>query len=359
MNIGVWGFYSAQNFGDDLMAIAVGEFLLRYGTVTVFELRPQTAQKYGFKSENEIDSFVSSSNLIVLGGGNLLSDKSEFPNSQFWENKIQKLLGALKKYGKPVVAISIGGNGQTNSSNILENVRAFLHYERLLAVSVRLPSDLILLQECDVKNIVYCPDILFSCLWGASENKFEIQNKRCRIIGLHLPSCDFSKWLFLWISLLISLIKPLYKSSIIIFNGFPRSSGDFLPDGYESGPRVINCEDPVAFLQELSRCEIVVSHKLHVGVVAAIHGAKFISTSAHPKVLAQLNLIGLSGNVVKYKINTNTGRKNIIKSLILAIRLIGKIISAKCMEKNQRTTLQAKARGHFEILERCILNLAN
>jgi hypothetical protein len=357
MQIGIWGFYAPKNFGDDLMALIIGKELLCYGDVAVFELQDNLAEKYGFKSFDQIDDFVASSNIVVLGGGNILADSENVANWSFFKEKIDDLLFCLKKYNKSLIIISVGGDGQNISINLLAGIPELLNYERLIGVSVRLPSDLTLLQNIgfDKNNISFYPDILFHTRHLIYEDSFDKEIINSKVIGLHLPKTQVSKMLSIWLGLFSSFKFQKTINKVVVLNGFPHKSGDYIPNGCDKNP-IFNCVDPLMFCKKLSECDTIISHKLHVGLVGAVAGAKFISISAHPKVHALLTFINLKDNIILKNIRDRNLFYNIIYSFYISLLIVFKMHSAKRINKDKINSLAHESKGHICFLHRCITN---
>jgi polysaccharide pyruvyl transferase WcaK-like protein len=139
----------------------------------------------------------------------------------------------------------------------------------------------------------------------------------------------------------------------IAVSGFPKDSGDYIPYGRDQS-NIIACHDPFEFGAMLTRCDIIISHKLHVGLVAAMGGAKFISVSGHPKVKAQLNLLGLDDNILGVSIPNDKRRLFIPLGLIISILAYIKVARSRRISDSLRSQLASQSKLHFKFLNNLI-----
>jgi hypothetical protein len=286
--IGIWGFYFAENFGDDLMALQISQIVKNLGaTPLVFELSPILGARYGIDTTNEICDFCQRSEMILIGGGNLLAQKYTWPDGPFLK-KISELTMGAEHWNKPIHAISIGGDGA------ILPVYPYV-VERLLSskvfrtACVRISADKNDLEKRKV-TAFYKPDILWS-----SAHFFGITKKTDgdKYYGIHFLKNP--NWVREGINKFRErLVKKAPERKLCFVSAFLHdpTSGDFLPDNPESSESIFRGGDPIEVMKCISGLECVASQRLHVGVIAMSMKIPFFSVLAHPKVRAELSQIG-------------------------------------------------------------------
>ena len=291
MRIGIWGFYRYGNYGDELMAVAIGKHLLAKGfKVGVYQLRGDLCRQNGFEQFNDERELCGWADALILGGGNLLAESKNWPIADYFSKLISDFLDALSFTRKPLVIVSVGGDGQTSFQSLLLPVRELLRHGSLLGVSVRLKSDRELLSEICPGNVECHPDILFGVASRIGALRPDAE-RRC-VMGYHLSDSTFSHWRALGINALWRSTSIGRRREVVAISGFPESYGDYRPYGRNGNRALIN-NDPVDFTRSIMTMSHVVTHKLHVGLVAAVGGAKVLFVNAHPKVHAQMIAIGM------------------------------------------------------------------
>ncbi len=288
--VGIWGFYFARNYGDDLMCLQIGTHLQRQGyDVSAFELHPDLAAKYGFRSYEKIDHFVADQDAIVFGGGNLLARRDAWPVGPF-AARISRMTAACENHHKPIIGISLGGDGQFEGE-LLPEVTELIQSRQFITTTVRLRTDIPLLASHGITDVAYYPDILYG-----APRFFAIPAHTKDVLGFHLPILGATVRMTHFLQAFCRWKLFSNCRSIVYINAFPGVGGDYIPPSpdTESWP----CDDPVLLLAKLGRCQYIVSHKLHVGLTAMAQGAYFLSVQAHPKVRAHLAELGLARNVI-------------------------------------------------------------
>jgi polysaccharide pyruvyl transferase WcaK-like protein len=117
MKIGIWGSYNYGNYGDDVMAIIFAKAMEKEGhTPIVYRLNSTIANNFGIKVTNSLLEFMNETEVVVIGGGGMLVSTSRIRSlinhvDKEFENDFNRLQSLLIKDSKPVIAVSIGGDG--------------------------------------------------------------------------------------------------------------------------------------------------------------------------------------------------------------------------------------------------------
>ena len=77
LTIGIWGNYNYGNWGDDLMAIIIAEYIKKNGHRTiVYRLDEDLSKEHNIPSERSVDKLVRDSDFLLIGGGGMLVGNS-------------------------------------------------------------------------------------------------------------------------------------------------------------------------------------------------------------------------------------------------------------------------------------------
>jgi polysaccharide pyruvyl transferase WcaK-like protein len=286
--IGIWGFYFAENFGDDLMALQFSEIVKNLGAKPlVYDLSPILGARYNIDTTRDICDFCARSEIILIGGGNLLAQDHTWPSGPFMK-KISELRLASEHWNRPIHAISVGGDGYLDPKYPYD-VECLLNSKTFKSAAVRIPSDVQDLENRGIKA-KYISDILWT---AASFYRIQkIKNENNNLVGFH-----FLKNIP-WITNGINLYRQSLKESKISFNYLYlnaflhySSGGDYIPSNLNSYEQAFYGGDPIEVIRSIATLDCAVSQRLHVGVIALSLGIPFLSVAAHPKVEAELNQV--------------------------------------------------------------------
>ena len=347
MKIGLLGFYWPRNFGDDLMALAIADFLRPRAEVQIFGLDHALAEKHGHRAARDLALLVRESDFLVFGGGNLLAEDHTWPAKDIFDRFLRELIDALRRHPRPIVFISVGGNGQRNARTLLPAAAELLRSPSNVGTTVRLVTDLDILRDLGVGQVEHHPDILFqvgSTLSPATGPAIPL--------AYHLPRDDFFHFVAL------ALHKGLFPKrrgaiqGLVALNSFPHESGDYLPR-FRNHDQLIPSEDPAVFASTLKSIHSVVSHKLHVGLMCLLGGGRFLSLNAHPKVGAQLEALGLRGNIIRIRLPAPSGDVR-IQALFAAWRVKAALRFCSPAPAGRLRELAGRAEGHFQLLARTL-----
>ncbi|MEH6407733.1 MAG: polysaccharide pyruvyl transferase family protein [Leeuwenhoekiella sp.] len=273
MNIGIWGLYDKGNFGDDLMAAMFYNFLNDKGhNITVYNASDYLKEELALNVMTNIDDFVRSNEVIVIGGGGMLVNNSLLrfllKKTEFkFEYSFYKLLKATKKYSKKIIPISIGGGNASKLNNFYKNKLFSKQFTK--CGTVRLESDLKLVSE---KTFNYYPDIVLrtsdffpikaDCKKGSSKRKI-ILNLKNKSAGPLIS--EFKK------------ANIFEKFDVYSFSSHAVSKAEFGSYEFELPQNHFKFTKLIDGINFISNADLIISSKLHVGVTGCSYGIPFIS----------------------------------------------------------------------------------
>lgn len=272
MRVGLWGSYDKGNFGDDLMAIIFCKYLQQCGhSVTVYNPSEALKEQLACESTHSIRGFVSTNDVIVIGGGGMLINNSLprflLKRTAFeFEKSFYDLYTLVRKYQKKIIPISIGGASAGYMNNPYKKKLFSSSYTH--AATVRLPSDLHFLDHTVFK---YIPDVVLATPhFYKKPREVPAGQKKKLVLNLKKKTAG-------------ALMDVLQKSGV--FDTYEvvtfSSHAHYLAElgGYEYTLDGANFQfDRIAEAVDLlMNADVVISSKLHVGVTALSYGNVFIS----------------------------------------------------------------------------------
>jgi polysaccharide pyruvyl transferase WcaK-like protein len=294
MKIGIWGNYNYGNFGDDLMAISISKYLINKGHhPIVYRLNKGLSQQFDIQTEDNIDELISKIDFCLIGGGGMLVGNSWIKRqlsivAKKFENDFNELLDALTYYNVPIYSVSIGG-GANAIAKFSNHRKQFYKSNLLKKGTVRLEGDLSLIKKYN-ENFIYYPDILLD-----TKNQFVIADEEKKSkdeirIGLNLIKKDLKKQK--WHLQLLEKAKTNKNLKLFFIK-------THLPEyniGYEYIPERLNDNNIkiyqyanlVEMLDFLNSLDLIISSKLHVGLVSLSLGVPFFSYKGREKTKAFL-----------------------------------------------------------------------
>ncbi len=339
MKVAIWGSYNHGNFGDDVMAIIYAQHLLQMGCEPiVFRLSKRLAEKYKINTTESVDELIKKSHFCLLGGGAWLATKG---TPQAVEDDCKELLAALRKYSCVLYCISIGGDGESDFSQLSKARRSLFSSDLFKGGTVRLKSDVIMLQETK-KVIRYYPDIIFN-----AADHFEVAREpkkpydKLKVgINLNKTQTRLEKILH-FIAKLDKKIELIYIESHLR----DKSPGFELIAPEYSDFQSIEYSNPKQFISKLAKLDCIISFKLHLGITAMGIGIPFLSFGGLGKTQQQLNDIHQSNRIVSYF--------GIIIFLMKSRLSLLRIQKSKKISKNV-SSLKASARNHIDYISMII-----
>ncbi len=291
--IGIFGFYSYGNFGDDLMALLFAKHIAEIGHVPLIffdgSLPPVSLSQ--FNLESDISKFVEQSHKIIYGGGGILC-KERSINSPVYNgfyNNLFRFVNLAEKSEVPLAAFSIGGQGLGNRVGLHVAVSKLLLSEQLEKASLRLKGDEELLKFIEIPYAT-APDIVFNSHTLLNEASKEIvKNSRKVKIGINF----FNRKKYYIIRKLLAVVPGLEL--------FDVQTGMKAKQNSSNGSSILYSGDIQNYLQELKGLDLLLTCKLHVGIAAISMGIPAILIFASDKATLCHVEAGVNLLVIKRK----------------------------------------------------------
>jgi hypothetical protein len=337
--VGIWGSYDYGNFGDDLMATIFARQVSVWGyEPVVFSANAQVVEPFRCQLVKSIGHCDEALAGVVMGGGAMLSSESWLryrlrPLSRRVDAEFRELLEACRRHNYRVIPVSIGGDGVA-SAGIYGARRQFFASEHAPAGSVRLRGDLDQLRLGFGKtDYAYFPDILFATRLVLPLPECEKANSQVPRIGVNVHAGKGPE-------LLRALQDTLPEAQLL----FVRTHSSYFSKQYEYEPQGANsmCYERASdFLQELRGLDLIISDKLHVGLVAAVYGVPFLSYRGKSKTVGLHRELGLVEALVTEARDAAAKAKRIVEKRTAPMTLAERIVEEG---------LDTQACGHLDLL---------
>lgn len=282
----IWGSYNYGNYGDDIMALQFAQTLKANGIQPwVYRLNHDVASRFQTQSTDSIDELLEQAEFCLIGGGAMLESGPSVMDQDF-----EDLRRASTKYRCPVYPVSVGGDGQGILSQLSRQKEAFWTSDYCQNPTVRLTNDVALAQLLN-KQATYYPDVLWTVkdAWGIVPK----QSADGKIhIGINIPNSAAARLMVHQLNavatvqrdIVFHFIRTYLPTSPIDLELLPKSRSPFIQQHVYT--------DPKETLEFLSTLNLVISHKLHLGLTALALGVPFLSLGGKGKTKSFLREIG-------------------------------------------------------------------
>lgn len=352
--VGVWGAYQWNNFGDDLMAVMTALAIRNLGyRPVVYNLNASLVDEFSIDSADSIDSICQTCSALVIGGGGFLCA------SHLMDGEWIRLESALNKSPLPIHVLSIGGNGLGEEVHCSPSCQRVLRSPLLKSATLRLEADrksfINLIGDSKCKVLVY-PDVvlqwpLYQDLLFDSTQSISSANQRPTLI-LNLSKKYVSNAAGVFFAVLAALlgINLLFARTHLLDSSLEqrrpnRVLYEFTPSFL---PRsVLSYNSLKRFLFEISRANLILSSKLHLGCAGLAAGSLFISLNGQAKTKAFLRELGLS----PLALNARKVRGYLVVALaILSCRFPKLSVVRSKVDFSGLEACSLKAKGHIDRL---------
>jgi hypothetical protein len=286
MKAAIWGSYNYGNYGDDVMAVQFAAAIKSQGVETiVYRLDSKIANRFQINTTDSISELLQKAKFCLIGGGAMLeSGPSE--NDQDFE----LLYKASKQYNCPVFPVSVGGDGRGVLSQLSPEKKQFWISDLCQEPTVRLTTDIAFLQILD-KTATYYPDVLWSV-----QNFWNITSKSVRSgvshIGINIPNSAAARLLVYQLNAIALARRDIVFHFIRTYLPTSPINLELMPDISSPYIRHHVYTDPKETLEFLSGLDLVISHKLHLGLTALAVDVPFLSLGGKGKTKSFLKEIG-------------------------------------------------------------------
>lgn len=342
--IALFGNYDDHNFGDDLMAVIFGRFLKTCNVpFSVYKLRSEYAQPYGFSVAHSLEELLEEKDAIVYGGGGFLCGHMQY--TLRYSSDRDRLIELARRRGIPLYGFSLGGNG-AYPEPIWNCQKMFLQNVKYISVRNRQDFDW-LGQLHNPPSLEYFPDIV----WQTS-SCFPRQrplNKKVRV-GIHLHATPLIRRRAIYLPILLAAITRSQKNIDFVLIDITGKKENLarLKKWFGHGPNIeyYSFNDLAADLDVLSSLDLLCSTQMHTGVVSMSYGIPFISLFGHPKTKLMLNNLQLSSLYYEHQ---DVPR---LCTLLMSARRLRHFADA--FEIPMLDNIQRESLGHLESLKNLI-----
>lgn len=353
MKVAIWGAYSQGNYGDDLMAIQFALAVKRFGAhPVVYALDHDIGQRHGIVTTSSLDALLHDTAFCVYGGGSLLSNMHPHSNTPEKARAFDDFREALLKHKCPLHFLSIGGDdGITGDVPIAPFRERLLSCGLCRSATVRTKADCRQLVEHFGIPTLHYPDVLLGVKKFFNIPMAHNEPRPLRVVvnlrrsHRHVASllCFFARAQRGVVLNFIDTVRQNASNGAISTDILPKRTGATVRNHMHT--------DPVDLLNLLGNADLVISHKLHVGLTAVALGVPFICLQGPQKSLAFLRSIGATSAYWDGK-----------STWAYAVRLLRIVFSAKQIDHFRRIFSQnaiqeqvEQSEGHLEHLRKLIV----
>lgn len=309
----LWGSYTEGNFGDDLMAVMLTLSMRKHGwEPVVYGLDDRICGQFKIEKTLDLEEAIGSARACVIGGGAYL-----VTDDKLFAHHLTRFLTLVEQSRKPLVVISVGGDTGVAGTAHRGGPNRFESCDMLRGITVRLESDLGLFAE-NFAKVKHIPDIVFHTARFANAATGP-REKLVLFNGSNNYKFRFFYSLLAWLAKTQGYRVAYLRTHL---PGGKLHENELAPGGCEC----VLYENPLEFASAISLASLVVSHKLHVGVVALSFGIPFVSFAGKPKTKAFFQQTGMNRFLVDkrwpfgiFPLFLNIG-KNIVRKFDLELK---------------------------------------
>lgn len=282
LRVGLFGYYSEMNLGDNVMAHLLATHLIDRGhDVVIFSTNPGPLARLDARIAGTVDEFLEGLDLIIFGGGGLLIPRPKLSISGVaFHNELGAVLDGAKARSIRMFGVSLGGAGKPFSEIVPQQRRQLL--VSLEAFSLRNPEDSHLFDELNKPG-----KVLGDLVWTVA-SKFPMPPKAATgktRVGINLYVGRSRRYKILrWLLTLAVKMRPDVEFQFIDIN--PDRDGQFRalkPYGPLKPEASKILTDTEESCQEAASLDLLISTRLHLGVMAMSYGVPVIVYAGQEK----------------------------------------------------------------------------
>lgn len=229
--------------------------------------------------------------LVVIGGGNMIFDRTRFSESYY---KVDSIIDIAKQYKKKVFVTSIGiGPFVTNKQ--IEYMKQTLQKADYVTVRDHKSYSYVI----DLKNKVYLSvDPVF--VMGENDDTFKVRNNKkvaaISVIDLRLNGCnsrEYEEYINKMRMLINSLIEKDYKIILYSTDFLDYTAVDYLAKGLSADSKIEYIHNEDELLKIYSNCDLVIGTRMHSLIIAIAQNIPVIGLSWQPKVKNMFKMVDL------------------------------------------------------------------
>lgn len=343
--VGLFGYYSHGNFGDNLMAYMFYRHLESIGiSPVIYSSDALFAEEYGMRIEPSLEAFIAECDMIVLGGGGLMTPRKVSSGAKQITSEMRDLVRICRERSVPIYGISIGGNGIP-----LQQIEPVERRELIAAAkytTLRNLEDMPALEElgrpCD-----YYPDVV----WTSPEMfRPDVERgTRGRIgINIYTRSSRRRRWLEWFLMSIVRYRRDLDFLFISVSSDFNLNNGTIGSADWGANCKTVALHELQAAVNCLASLDCLITSKLHIGMTAMSLGVPAVSYAGEPKTRLVYNRIGFDAMAWSARD---------IHKLVKLFALPGSLRALKAaFAKIDRAGLSREAMHHYAKLTNIVLS---
>lgn len=318
--IALHGSYYGDNFGDTLFVQLFVEWIKEIGEYKAGNIVLPFASNRARKLVNVSDikgikSLIKSRCIIFIGGGYFGEPK---PKAHIWHARlfVRHLSVALFSMAlkKPYIFVGIGAGPLTNTITKKITVLVCNRSNKVVVRDIE-SKEYLIEYGVDNSKILVTADSVLSI---QPRNLYDKNESEVVKIGIHLPSLvvhaglsevvtDLKKFCSSLDNYKLYSFKDFYKE------GFQDAVEPILKDAFQ-GEKIEHIEyvNPNQLIDQIGKFDILLTNKLHVGIIGLTQKVHTVSFAIHPKVRRLYNQLGLS----KYTVPLNEYKEGMLLEML-------------------------------------------
>lgn len=316
--VAIHGSYYGDNFGDTLFVVLFVKWLKKYGLESDDIVLPFASERVrrlvSVSKVKGIRSLLMSKVLVLIGGGYLgepNSNVKKWSARLFYKHLSIILIAYITK--KPYIFIGVGA-GPISVSIVRRIVVKMCNNSEMIIVRDLESKEYLIEYGVKESKIVCSVDSILS-LENENDEDFKtglisnlefIKENDTTYIGIHLPVFNYYSEKLANIGCeLKNYCSSIGKYKVIVFNDFYKENYDYkvrniiLENIDQENVIDVKYENTDKMLNLLANLDILVTSKLHCGLVANCFNKYVISISEHNKTERLYKQLGIKGRSIK------------------------------------------------------------
>lgn len=291
LKVGLFGYYSYGNLGDNLMAFLLSRHVKSLGyEPIVFTKSPEFMSGWDVELCSSVTELVAQSDVIIFGGGGLLIPRNNLSPAQAdFTRDMGAVTEAAKAKNIPQIGISLGGAGKS-LDQITPAERQNL-VRGLTYVTLRNSEDIQLLEQAGIDGA------FFNDMVWTTADQVPVAKKKTsgrRRIGFNLYMTQSRRYRLLR-KILGMIVRLRPDLDFIFIDIHPGPNGEFNAFAPDRMPK--NCSrktltDIEKACEEAATLDLLVSTRLHFGVMMMSYGGTTIAYAGQEKTRLLYKRIG-------------------------------------------------------------------
>lgn len=290
LRVGIFGFYSYRNLGDNLMAFLIARHLQELGhKPLIFSKYVEDMATWDVPIYGDVGEFMGNCDIVFLGGGGLLIPRPRLSGMGLDFNEdLKTMLDLARTMETPLYGFSLGGAGVPLTEIVPQQRRDLI--AQMKYVTLRNSEDLQLLKQAGIQG-EFLDDIVWTVAGKIAAHRESKFAERYRV-GINLYIGDSPK--FYPTKFLLWLATKIRKDIRFIFFEIHPDTNNSFNAFYVNGS---NCENQFAIDIEAScnavaSLDLLITTRLHLGVMAMSYGVPSVAYAAAVKTRLLYRRIG-------------------------------------------------------------------